>query len=223
MPTIPEGDSRSSAGSGKSKRKPKPTSKAKNRKQKIKKKYAKAREDAQLAGIIPTTPDGAVKNERVQPFAQTLGPALPEIVRQALKDNWATPDSAKPAIIASLLEAFYKDDIVLDENGKEVRVKPSRKLLMELAKTLHLLDQTQWERDHPAEAGKAKGGGMGGIGVAVSVDVQSNIQAAALIRKMIEDGELGYIEEVPASSESCTSSTDGLTRQMEASTPPSSD
>lgn len=151
-----QSDGRSSAGKGKAKRKPKPTSKAKNRKKKIKARYSKAREDAQLAGIIPTTPDGAVHQERVDP-ARQVGAALPSLVREALRECWSTPDNAKPAIIAALLEPFFVDDVVVDENGKQVHVKPSRKLLMELAKTLRTLDQTQWERDHPAEAGKAKG------------------------------------------------------------------
>ena len=134
-----------------------PTTSRKNKVKKIKKTYAKAREDAQLAGVIPTEPVGAVRSEVVDPHSQSNA-ALPELVRQALREAWATPDSAKPAIIAALLEPFYKDDIVLDEKGVAHHVRPSRKLLMELAKTLHTLDVTQYERDQPERAGQARGG-----------------------------------------------------------------
>src|SRR5437868_4308031 len=84
-----------------------PTSKARRKRQKIKRKYARLREDCQLAGIIETAPSGAVRNE-VAPVAPD--PPLPHLVRTALKDGWATPDAAKPAIIDALLEAFYDPD-----------------------------------------------------------------------------------------------------------------
>ncbi len=120
------------------------------RKQKLKKKYMATREDAQLADLIPTTPEGAIRDERSSGVA-----VLPECVKQALKESWATPDSAKPAIIACLLEPFFTRDV--GPNGEPVPL--NRAQLIELAKVLKLLDQTQWERDHPEEAGKAKGGG----------------------------------------------------------------
>src|SRR5262249_16981842 len=50
--------------------------------------YAKVREDAQLLGIIPTVPEGAVRNE-VAPVAPD--PPLPHLVRAAIKNNWETP------------------------------------------------------------------------------------------------------------------------------------
>ena len=37
-----------------------PTSKARRRRQKLKRRYARLREDAQLLGLIPTVPSGAV-------------------------------------------------------------------------------------------------------------------------------------------------------------------
>lgn len=166
---------------GKAKRKSKPTTKKRNARQRTKERYSKAREDAQLQGIIPTIPEGALKPERVDPATQAESP-LPAVVREALRGSWATPDSAKPAIISALLEPFYRDDVVMDEHGNEVHVKPSRKLLNELAKTLRMLDQTQWERDNPEQAGKAKG-----AGAAVSVSMQTNIAAIQLLNKMLDD------------------------------------
>ena len=139
----PEGCSLGGKRKNKGRRKSKPTSSRRSQEQEIKDRYAHAREDAQLHGLIPTTPEEALTSERVLP---ALDPALPEIIRMALANNWSTPDSAKPAIIASLLEPFFSDDVVLDADGKQTHVKPSRKLLMELAKTLHMLDRSQWER-----------------------------------------------------------------------------
>ena len=108
-----------------------PTSKARRRRQKLKRRYARLREDAQLADIIETTPEGAVRNEvaRVAP-----DPPLPHLVRAALKNNWPTPDCNKPAIIASLLAPFYDSDA-------------DRALLVKCFKVLFLADQTQYERD----------------------------------------------------------------------------
>lgn len=216
QPSTTDTDS-SSESKGKKKRKSKPTSKTRNRKQKVREKYSKAREDAQLAGIIPTTPEGAVRPERVDPASQRMA-ALPELVRQALKESWNTPDAAKPAIIASLLEPFYQDDVVLDENGKQVRVKPSRAMLMALAKTLLQLDRFQWEKDHPEAAGKARGGGA-----SASVNMQTNVATAAIIRGMIERGELGVFEELRTPAEPDAPGSQALPGQMEAGTTPTGD
>jgi hypothetical protein len=142
-----------------------PTSKARRRRQKIKRRYARLREDCQLADIIDTTPSGAVRDE-VAPIA--TDPPLPHLVRAAIKNNWPIPDSNKPGIVDSLLEPFYDPD-----------ADPA--LIVKCARVLLQADQTQYERDRAEEAGKAKGGGS-----ATAVSVQANIQAAALIREMIE-------------------------------------
>jgi hypothetical protein len=107
--------------------------KKRKRRQRCKEHYAKAREDAQLLGIIPTVPEGAVRNE-VAPVAPD--PPLPQLVRTAIKNNWATPDSNKPAIVDSLLEPIYDPDA-------------DPMLLVKCVRVLLLLDQTQYERDHP--------------------------------------------------------------------------
>lgn len=197
---------------GRGKRKSKPTSKRRAERQKAKAAYSKAREDAQLLGIIPTTHEGAIRPEQVNPTSQRE-PALPDIVRRALKEGWATPNSAKPAIVAALLEPFYNDELVVDGlTGKVHFVRPSPKLLNELAKTLRMLDQTQYERDFPEQAAKAKGG------VTVNnSNTQNNISAAKLVREMIESGELGVIEEVPTSNLTSTSSSSGHEREVESS------
>jgi hypothetical protein len=119
-----------------------PTSKARRRRQKLKRKYARLREDAQLAGIIETTPETAVRDERA-PVAPD--PPLPHLVRAAIKNNWPTPDCNKPDIVDSLLEPFYDPDA-------------DRALLVRCFRVLLLLDQTQYERDHPEQAGKGRRG-----------------------------------------------------------------
>jgi hypothetical protein len=110
------------------------------RRQKLKKRYARAREDAQLSGVIPVVPEGAVRNE-VAPVAPD--PPLPHLVRAALKNDWATPDAAKAKVVADLLVPFFEEGT---DPGLRVR----------LARLLLLLDQTQFDMDHPGQAGKGR-------------------------------------------------------------------
>ncbi len=99
-------------------------SKRRRERQALKQKYAKVREDAQLAGVIHTTPEGAVRNE----VALTGNAVLPDVVKQALRENWATPDCAKPAIVANLLEPFFAEREI-GPDGKEL--PPNRAQLLE--------------------------------------------------------------------------------------------
>lgn len=110
------------------------------------------REDAQLSGVLDTFPQEAVRNE-VAPVAPD--PPFPHLIRRALRENWATPDVIKRKVVAELLEAFFAEGA--DPN-----------LRIQLFRTLLLADQTQYERDHPEEAGKA------------------NVQAVAILNELIE-------------------------------------
>jgi hypothetical protein len=56
-----------------------PTSPRRKEEQRIKDRYAHAREDAQLAGVIPTTPEEALKPERVD-SRRTPSPRCARIV-----------------------------------------------------------------------------------------------------------------------------------------------
>ncbi len=186
MPTSPskraadeglnESDGRSTAGSGKAKRKPKPTKPATNRKNKVKARYAKAREEAQLAEVIPTTPDGAVRDERV-PLSAQSGPPLTGIIIQAIRNGWATSDEIKPQLVEEMVK------IVLDPY---MRVKDKTAAF----NALRMADQTQWERDHPEEAGKARGG-------ATNVSIQTNIAAVQLLNRMLDDPSAGIEDCAP--------------------------
>ena len=129
--------------------------------------------------LIPTSPEESLTLERVDPRTQGCQ-QLPILVREALKESWATPDQAKPGIVGALLEPFFAQDVVLDKDGNQIRLPPNRAMLIELAKMLRMLDQTQFERDHPEQAAKAKGGSTS------IVSVQTNIQAASILRELIE-------------------------------------
>ena len=149
--------------------------------QRHKKRYMELREELQLAGEIPTEPVGAIRDERVQTSDPLEG--LPELVRQSLRKGWATPEDAKAVVVGKLLRPFFNDVEMIDKDGNLVSVPTPPKLLNELAKTIQLLDQTQYERDNPEAAGKAKGG-------TVAVSVEANTIAVNVLRGMFEN-ELG--------------------------------
>lgn len=194
-----------------------PSSSRRHRRQKVKALYSKYREEAQLLDILPTTSEGAVYKEQTDSVGE-FDPCLPQLVKDALKDGWTVPDAAKPHIVAALLEPFFKDDIVFDEEGKPHLVKPPKKLLNELAKTLKMLDQTQFERDHPEQAAKAKGGTHVNVN-----NVQQNIETRTLIREMVESGELGCLEEMRPSIESSSFSSETLEQEVDTSQTSSED
>lgn len=160
--TTSKSDGGSLAGKGKAKRKPKPTSKATHRKKKIKARYSKAREEAQLAGVIPTTPDGAVRPEQVNPVLQGDGASvlLPKLALQAIREGWATLPAEAAEVVQELISVVRNPDYKVKDR-------------ISAANALRLMDQMQWERDHPEEAAKAKGGN---VKVGVSVGVQNNIR-----------------------------------------------
>src|SRR5262249_46816171 len=124
------------------------------------------REDRQLAGLEPTLPEGAVHDERVAPARQGCQ-QFPALVRRALKEGWDVPDANKAKVVAELLAGALDPDTA---TGRRIRQD----------RTLLLADQTQYEAELQS---RAEGG-------AVGVSVQANVQAAALIREMIERGDL---------------------------------
>jgi hypothetical protein len=110
----------------------------------LKRKYARLREECQLAGIIPTVPEGAVRNERVDPALQQEQP-LPELIAQAVRHGWAVPEECKPGLVDEL-------QAIVDNPEMPAKVKVAA------FNALRLADKDQYERDHPEEAGKARGG-----------------------------------------------------------------
>jgi hypothetical protein len=140
------------------KRKSSPTKKSRSGRQRIKDRYAHAREDAQLAGLIPTTPEEALGDERVDPASQGSQP-LPGLIGRAVRSGWATPEPVKVAVVDEM------SSLVLAE-GVEPHVKVAA------ARVLQQGDQAQWERDNPELAGKTRGG--------TRVEVNNNTQVNLL-------------------------------------------
>lgn len=216
-----DGENEPTGGSGggkKRKSKSHPTSKKRGRRQSVKERYAKAREDAQLAGIIPTTPEGAVRPEAVDPASQEDAPQ-PALVEQAIRRGWAVPEERKPALVDELVKIVDSPA----DGMEKVKVAAFRALC--------LADQQQYERDHPEEAKRLRGAGTGGVtaggGIgtvigAVNV-VQSNEAAAAIVRGMIERGELGLLEELPAPDITGAPGSGGQQRPLEGGTAPPGD
>ena len=165
-----QSDGRSTAGSGKAKRKPKPTSKAKNRKKKIEKRYSSAREEAQLAGVIPTTPDGAVHDERVAPSAQGTQP-MPALIAEAIRKGWKVPEGLKPQLVDEMVAIILDPDM-------------SAKVKVGAFNALRTADRSQWEQDNPVDAGKAKGGTTN-----VGLSLQANTLAVQVIRDALQNDE----------------------------------
>ena len=120
-----------------------PTSKNRSARQKLKERYAKAREDAQLYGLVETTPEGALKSERVDPKTQeqqdTTG-----IDRKAIARGWQVPEEQKGKVIDRLITKIDDEET----SAAEVAM---------CANAVIKADQLQWERDNPVLAGKAKG------------------------------------------------------------------
>lgn len=143
--------------------------------------YMELREDLQLSGDIPTTPEGAIRNEVVPPCAD---PPIPELVQQAVRRGWAVPEERKPGIVDEMLK-------VIDNPEESAKVKVAA------FNAVRMADQQQYERDHPQRAGQAKGGTT----VNVPVAVQAKIDIRDTIAKMVMNGEVGCIE-LPAPPES---------------------
>lgn len=127
----------SSVGGKKRKRKSKPTTSTRSKKQRIKDRYAHSREDAQLAGLIPTSPEESLKPERVDPSVQGSQP-LPELIAQAIRKGWAVDDGMKPHLVDELVQ------IVLDN-------EMCAKSKIAAFNALRMGDQAQWEKEHPKD------------------------------------------------------------------------
>lgn len=145
------------------KRKAKPTSKRRNHKQKVVENHQKWREEAQLIGAIPTTPEGAVRDERVDPSTQGSQP-LPGLIGQAVRKKWATPDHM------AIRQVDELHQIATDEEVEpHIRVQAIR--------TAQMADRDQWERENPDLAGKVKGG------TKVEVNTQQTVNILDLARE----------------------------------------
>ena len=155
-------------------------------KQSVKDRYAHARDDAQRLGLIPTTPEESLTPERVNPLSQS-GVTFPALIETAIRNGWAVPEDKKPQLIDELIEvATIPTD---SENPKMLIAK------VQAVNALHRADQMQYERDHPEQAAKAKGGAK----VAVQINNENTntivIDPEEQYRKMALEAARDEIEE----------------------------
>ena len=176
-----------------------PTGKRRNAKQKIKKRYAKSREDAQLAGVIETSPEGAVRAERVDPLSQDAQ-RFPGLDRAAILNEgrgWSTPEHVKRKAVEQAAEVLFEKKTVfktvVNPDGTtttvEVVLPPDRNEQLAAIKVLLLGDQKQHERDNPVDGGAGSKAGSGvtvnvnntnQLGVGVAVGVLDRLRARVL-------------------------------------------
>jgi len=83
-------------------KKSKPTGAKRKKVQRIDDRYAHAREDAQLYGRIPTTPEEALTPEKVDPSSQSTQ-RFPRLIGQAIRSGWAVDDAKKPGLVDELI------------------------------------------------------------------------------------------------------------------------
>ena len=143
------------------KRKSKPTKKKRSAPQRLKDRYAHAREDAQLAGIIPTTPEEALTSERVDPRLQSEQ-RFPDLDRLAIRGGhgFDVTEPVRRKIIEVNAEMLYEKRIEFIDgpDGDKIAIEvPNRKLQLEASKNLLAADEMQYKRDEPARAGQAAG------------------------------------------------------------------
>ena len=79
------------------------TGRVRKARQEARKQYTMWREDEQLRGSQPTTPEGAMRDERVPPCADD--PA-PELVRQAICLGWNVSEEGKRKCVDDLVAAI---------------------------------------------------------------------------------------------------------------------
>ncbi len=175
-------------------------------KQRIRERYAKAREDAQLAGVIPTVPEGAVHAEVVDPASQNAPPLI-GLVTQALKEGWKVPEEKKQELVAELISIVLNPDM------------PSRSKITAF-NALRQADRLQWEQDNPIEAGKVKGGNGN---TSINVSIQSNQIAAAALREMFEIEQGAGQTALPSPIEPSTSGSGRFDGEVEVGSASTSD
>jgi hypothetical protein len=89
---------------------PKKSRQKRKARQRIANRYQKAREDAQLAGLIETLPAGAVRSERVDPKFQGSQP-LPGLIGQAVRKRWDTSDEMAKRQVEELFQISTDETI----------------------------------------------------------------------------------------------------------------
>jgi hypothetical protein len=166
------------------KRKSKPTRGRRAEEQRVKDRLAHAQDDAQRLDIIPTMPEEALRPARVSPLSQNDPTDHLSLIIVAARNNWATPDEIKPQVVDNLarIATGQGGETLIDRYGEAINTGPSLKTQVYAAKVLTEIDQIQWERNNPGEAGKAKGT----VNVGVQVGVNARVSVFGDIKDLIE-------------------------------------
>lgn len=162
--------------------------------------YQQIREDLQLSGDIPTASEGALRPEQVPSSVQSEQ-HLPQLIQQAIKRGWSVPEEIKPELVDEMIRLIQDPDV-------------SEKVKVTAFAALRHADQTQYERDHPEQAAKAKGSSN----TKLTLEVNNNVQAVAVMNRMIDDPNAG-LEDAAALDIASTLGDEGHQRQIQGSTP----
>jgi hypothetical protein len=128
------------------------------------KQYQELREDLQLSGDIPTMPEGAIRDERVDPSTQGTQP-MSQLIMEAIRKGWEVDDDIKPELIQEMVK------IVMDP---EMSVKAK----IGAFQALRMADQAQWERDNPTMRDR----GASTVNINVVCVGEPEVEAAQTIR-----------------------------------------
>lgn len=126
-----------------------PTTGKRKSKQRTKEQYAKAREAAQLAGVIPTIPEGAVRDERVDPATQDEQ-RFPGLDRLAIREGkgWGVNEHIKRKVIETSAEVLFEKKTYFDTEGNEKECPPDRAAQAQAARTLLAAEKMEMELAH---------------------------------------------------------------------------
>lgn len=130
---------------------------------------------------MPVSPQRAMEEQNQSALCTTSSSV------SSLKRGWATPPEIKGDLVDEMIRIVHDPDVKTKDRVAAFNA-------------LRVADQSQWERDHPVESGKSKGG-------SASVNINLNMAAAAALREAIERGDLGIIEELPTPDKSSTLSS----------------
>ena len=135
--------------------------------QRKKMRYMELREELQLAGVIPTEPAGAIRNEQVDPAAQSGG-ECPALVGEAVRRGWAVPEARKPGLVDEMVK------IIDDPEGSD-------KVKVAAFNALRQADQAQWERDHPQDKQAAGPTVLNVVEVVIGGNDRADVAEAAAV------------------------------------------
>ena len=168
--------------------------KKRKKRQSKRKLYQLIREDLQLSGDLPTTPEGALRTEVVPISIQTEQP-LPAMIQEAIRKGWKVDDEKKPKLVDELIG-------IIEDPEQPTKVKVTA------FNALRAADKDQYERDNPEAAGKAKG--------STKVDVVNNntVQVGNVFDDIERDMQL-ILEQRP-NTKSDNVQTDSATEPLDA-------